>query len=141
MDSIEQHPIVKWLGIVIAVLSAFSAIGTVWWYFQDQKLRDELWFQEDIEWNADQTVKHEQITRRQFEILDNLSSKDVRLQEIDDRIKEVEVLINRHWQQREDRFEELERGQLGILESLAKTREAIARHQGHHDVAVILKGK
>ena len=116
MESIDQHPIVKWAGIVIAVLSAFSAIGTVWWFFQDQKLRDEIWLQEDIEWNAEQMEKHEQISRRQFEILDNLSSKDVRLKEIDDRLKE------------------LGRGQLAILESLAKTREAIARHQGHHDM-------
>ena len=45
----------------------------------------------------------------------------------------IETLIREHTKQREDRFEELERGQLGILESLAKTREAIARHQGRHD--------
>ena len=54
MDSIEQHPIVKWLGIAIAILSAMSAIGTVWWFFQDQKLRDEIWFEADTEWNAEQ---------------------------------------------------------------------------------------
>ena len=48
-------------------------------------------------------------------------------------INRILSLIREHWQQREDRFEELERGQIGILESLAKTREAIARHQGHHD--------
>ena len=29
---------------------------------------------------------------------------------------------------------ELERGQAGILEAIAKTRISIARHQGHHDV-------
>ena len=116
MDSIEQHPIVKWLGIAIAILSAMSAIGTVWWFFQDQKLRDEIWFEADTEWNAEQADKQEQIVRRQFEILDNLTSKDVRLQEIDDRLKEIG------------------RVQLSILESLAKTREAIARHQGHHDM-------
>ena len=123
MASIDQHPIVKWTLLIITAIGVLTASAGTWWYFHEQGLRDELWFREDVDWNAEQTIKHEEIIRKQFEMLDNLNSKDIRLEGIDDRIKQ------------------LERGQFSILESLAKTREAIARHQGHHDVSVILEGK
>ena len=119
--SLDEHPIVKLGLLIIAVLGVLSASAEIYWYFQNKGVRDELWFEEDIKWNAEQAIKHEQIIRLQYEVLDNLSSKDIRLEGIDDRIKQ------------------LERGQFSILESLAKTREAIARHQGRHD-AVILEG-
>ena len=116
MASIDQHPIVKWTLLIITAMGVLAASVGVVWYFREQNLRDELWLREDIDWNAEQAIKHEEIIRRQFEILDNLNSKDIRLEGIADRITQ------------------LERGQLSVLESLAKTREAIARHQGRHDM-------
>ena len=98
-----------WVTLVIFV-------GGAYWYFEDSKRKQDR-VQETV------IASFEAESKRDAEW-----KKD----EAED-INRISTLIREHTKQREDRFEELERGQLGILESLALTREAIARHQGRHD--------
>ena len=89
------------------------------YFTYDLKLRDEIWMQEDIDWNADQIGKMQHILDRQLAIQQELAVQSLRLEDI-------EALINRHWAQREDRFEELERGQWDL-------NRAISKHEGRHE--------
>ena len=104
----------------INALAAWATLvifaGGAYWYFEDSK-REQDRIRETINASFEAEAK-----RDARWMLDDAEDAN-----------RIETLIREHWQQREDRFEELERGQLGLLESLAKTREAIARHQGHHD--------
>ena len=92
---------VGWVAAIFTILSALIAVGGIWWYFQDTKLRDEQWLLDDIRWNAEQLQKMEDIILRQTSIQGELATQSLQL-------RETIELINRHWQQREQRFEELE---------------------------------
>lgn len=126
----HDHPIIKWFGLVLAVGSGLTAVGSVWWYLQDQKLRDEEWLRNDIVWNGNQISKLESIIGRQAEITEELATQTLRLAEIENQ-------IIRHWDQREQRFEEIESEHKLVLQAIysmgADIREAIGRHEGHHD--------
>ena len=107
-----------------------TAFG-VWWYLQDQKLRDELWLEEDVKWNAALIKGNKEIMERQSEITEELATQTLRLTEID-------ALINRQWQQGRQRFESLENDNKLLLQAIYQMNADIAtvlgRHQGHHDL-------
>ena len=111
------NALAAWATLVIFACGAY-------WYFEDSKREQD---------RIRETINDHSRPRRNAMLAGCWTTRKTRTA--------LRPLIREHWQQREDRFEELERGQLGLLESLAKTREAIARHQGHHDVSVILEGK
>ena len=95
------------------------AVGGVWWYLQDTKLRDEQWLKEDIAWNAIQIEKLEDIVLRQTVIQTELATQTLRLAEIEGRIKTLAV------------------DHKMILQSVHQASEGIAlslgRHEGRHE--------
>ena len=115
-------------GLIVILFTVVGAGGSTWWYFQDKKLRDELWLKRDTAGNAEQVIKVEEVIRRQSDIAGELDTQTLRL-------ADIEALINRHWQQRESRFEELESEHKmimqGVFSSAADVREALGRHEGH----------
>lgn len=42
----------KWIGLIAGVLAIAMVVATGWWYFQDDKLRNEQWYIDDNEWNT-----------------------------------------------------------------------------------------
>ena len=76
---------------IVAALGVLGAVGGVWWYLQDTKLRDEQWLKEDIEWNAIQIEKLEDIVLRQTVIQTELATQTLRLAAIEGRIKTLAV--------------------------------------------------
>lgn len=47
-----ENPIAKWTSITVGLLSLLAMAAGVWWYFQDDKLRNEQWYADDSKWNT-----------------------------------------------------------------------------------------
>ena len=74
-----QHPLLKWAGIAVVAIPLLVASAGLWWYFQDDKLRNEQWYQDDQRWNA--------------EILEDLARVQARLAHME---TEIIIAIDRH---------------------------------------------
>ena len=103
--NIDQHPVVKWLGLSVIVSGVLWSVVTFWWDQQAQALRDEQWLRDDIKWNAEQIAKMDAITVE-------LATQTVRLSEIETLAKRI---IDR-----QDRFNQKFQYQMGL-------------HNGKHD--------
>ena len=64
---------VKWLCIVAASIAVLSAIGTGWWYLEEDRLLNKSWFADDKEWNEKIIAKQEKLHEEHDEILRTLS--------------------------------------------------------------------
>ena len=42
----------KWMGGFLAITALLTTVFGGWWYFQDEKLRNEQWFMDDQHWNS-----------------------------------------------------------------------------------------
>ena len=106
---LEDHPAIKWAGIIVGiVLPILLTCGAVWWFLQDQRLRDELWFEEDVQWNADLIDGMRSLMQRQGEITEELATQTIRLYEL-----EAENKL--------------------VLEALINMQFSIGKHEGRHD--------
>ena len=112
----------KWIGLFLTVTAILTAVGGGWWYFQDEKLRNEQWFIDDERWNTAiiatlAEIKEEQAQHRV--ILDDMASS------------QTEQFL-----QRENRFEELEQEHKrlvdAIYQGLIDINFRIGEHQGIH---------
>ena len=121
-----EHPAIKWIGIATAVLSLLGLASTVVWYFEDDRVRQIQWLKDDVQWNESQISSLAAILERQEEIQRELATQTLRLDALD-------VLINRHWKQREDRFEELELLHTNLLTLLAERFADFSYRMGKHD--------
>ena len=119
MDWIQGQPAAKWGSIAIAVLSALSSVAYVYWFLEDQRRLDAEWYADDIRWNDESLVTLS-------EIAEEMGAQTLRLDNLDE-------LINRHWSQREDRFEELETEHKLLMQMIAMEAAEDAYRQGLKD--------
>ena len=96
---IDQHPVVKWLGVGVIVSGVLWSVVTFWWDQQAQKLSDEKWLQDDIKWNAEQISKMDAITVE-------LATQTLRLAEIE--------ALGKRILDRQDRFNQKFQYQMGL---------------------------
>ena len=94
LDALEKHPAVIWGGIILTVLSVLTGGGRSWWVFEDWARNQAVWYAEDVKWNNEILALLRELASEQDEQVRVLSG--------------ITDLVNRHWAQREDRFEELE---------------------------------
>ena len=115
-------PASKWIGLFLTVTAILTAVGGGWWYFQDEKLRNEQWFIDDERWNSAiiatlAEIKEEQAQHRV--LLDDIASTQPE-----------------HFLQRENRFEELEQEHKRIVDAIYRglidINFRIGEHQGIH---------
>ena len=122
----NDSPLIKWFSIITATLTALVFVGGVWWYFQDEKLRNEQWFVEDTQWNISQLEKLDFIISTQADIKQELSIQRQLL--ID--IREFQSIISDH---SEDSFEELEVEHQNMTEAIWQSYAGIFRILGKHE--------
>ena len=124
-----EHPLGRWLGIAATGISVLSFAGAVLWYFEDDRVRQIKWLDDDVRWNESQISSLAMILERQEAIQRELATQTLRLDA-------TEELINRHWVQRENRFEELETLHTNLLtlltERFADFSYKIGKHDGRH---------
>lgn len=125
MGDFLDHPIFKWIAGAVTALSLAAGAGGVWWYLQEDKLLNERWYKDDQKWNAEQLARMSDILLRQEAISKEMATQTLRLDDIN-------KLINTHWEQREQRFEELETEHKLLMKSISDVRAEVAYRLGIH---------
>ena len=120
--SLVGERLLKWAGAFLAMVGILSAIGGTWWYFQDEKLRNQRWFVDDERWNS-------QII---FD-LGRLAEEQARQRII---LEEINRLHSERFLQMESSFEELEEEHQAIVEAiyqgLLDINYRVGVHEGDH---------
>lgn len=102
----DEHPLLKWAGSIFGVITIIAFVFGVWWYFQDEKLRNERWFQDDTAWNSELLIKQDDIIARQAEILQKIAVLEKGQTNIKDII--IIILSNKSQKQLDDLVERME---------------------------------
>ena len=89
---------------------------------------NERWYADDEKWNAKQLARMREILDGQKAIQKELATQTLRLDDID-------TLINTHWKQREQRFEELENEHKAITSALTTSQDDFQYRLGLHNGA------
>ena len=122
--------ILRWIGAGLTVAGALSLVGGVFWFLLDSTARDEQWLELDKSWNEESLGRLQSILHRQSDIQKELATQTLRL-------AEIEGLINRHWTERRDGFEELESEHKDVMIELGRLGYSFGVHEGaHHQRAV-----
>ena len=100
-DLADGHPILSWIIAVFSFVMALGTVGGVYWYFQEERIRNAEWYEDDVRWNNRQREKLKSIISYQQESKKSLATHSVVL-------AELHTLIRDYGKQRENRFEELE---------------------------------
>ena len=80
MDS----PILKWGGFIGGVvLPIILTCGAIWWFLQDQRLRDVAWFAEDVKWNARLIKGVDDLMKIQSAVTEELATQTLRMVELE----------------------------------------------------------
>ena len=122
--TLADHPVFVWLGVILTFVAIISIAVTVWVYLEAERVRNETWMELDKSWNENQLHK-----------LDTILETQSQLEVHGVRLTEIENLINRHWGQREDRFEELENEHKMLMQSMTDMYYRIGLHNGFHQKA------
>lgn len=80
----QEHTIIKWLSIAVGIITLASIATGIGWFLQDQKTRDETWFREDIEWNAELLTKLDTVIQNQNLIIGQQGLISLRLEEVEE---------------------------------------------------------
>lgn len=125
MTSFKEHPVWLWAGVIITVFGVLGSVGGLYWYFNDERIRNIEWNEDDVRWNNRQREDHKILITRQQEIKKELATQSVKLDEL-------HTLIRDHWKQREDRFEELETEHKAIISTISTANDDLNFRLGFH---------
>lgn len=121
-----DHPVLKTIALIGAIIGVISSSVGVWFYLEDLRNENAGWYEDDKNWNASILDNLNKVIENQAKINTILATQSVQL-------SELETLINQQTTLQNSRFEQLEDEHKIIIQAIYNMNVDISHSLGLHE--------